>query len=395
MTTAGSKDEFRILGAVTAAYTIGVLGGNLQPLVIGSLIDSLAMDPGKAGLLSSVELASVAGASFVLAPRMAAIPRRATIVAGAVLAALGYLGSALVQSFLALAILRVVAGVGGGIVLAIGNAAVAACRRPDRMFAQMIVIGTVLITAILAALPAAVVAGGYRGAYGGMSVVVFVLLPFLLWTPNRAAVQPAREGSGTAHGALGISTAAAAALLFFGQSAMWAFSERIAVAAHLTHAQISVALSGSTLAGLGGAAAANWMGLRYRRTPPLLFGILATGGTILALVYTHGPAAYTTLLVLNGISYLFMVPYVMGTAAALDPYGRWAAATVGAANIGAAFGPGVAGRVVEAAGYTPMGWLIFAGALLSATAVAPVARALDQKGGGAIEPDASLAAGGS
>ena len=370
-------EDLRILGAVTAAYTIGVLGGNLQPLVIGALIDSLGLDAADAGFLGSIELAAIAVASFVLAPRMAAIPRRALIVAGGVLAASGYICSALVQSFIALAVCRVVAGTGGGIVLAIGNAAVSGCQRPQRMFAQMIVVGTLLITGILAVLPAAVAAWGYHGAYAGMALVVGALLPLLLAIPDRAMVDQSHRAADSAHAALGIATAAAAVLLFFGQSAMWAFSERIAIAAQLTRAQISVALSGSTLAGLCGAVGANWIGLRYRRTSPLLAGILATGGTILALVYARGPVAYTTILVANGIAYLFMVPYVMGTAAALDPHGRWAAATVGAANVGAACGPGIAGKVIEAAGYTPMGWLIFAGALLSAAAVAPVSRALD------------------
>ena len=103
------KEDRRILGAVTAAYTVGVLGGNMQPLVIGALIDSLGMDAGDAGLLGSIELVSVAVASFILAPRMAAISRRTSIVTGAALAAVGYLGSTLVQSFLALAAYRVIA----------------------------------------------------------------------------------------------------------------------------------------------------------------------------------------------------------------------------------------------------------------------------------------------
>lgn len=371
-------DDLRILAAVTAAYTIGVLAGNLQPLVIGALIDSLGLDAADAGFLGSIELATIAAASFVLAPRMAAIPRRTLIVAGGALAAAGYICSAVARSFIALAVCRVIAGTGGGMVLAIGNAAVSGCQRPDRMFAQMIVAGTLLITGILAALPAAVAAWGYQGTYGGMAVVVGVLLPLLLWIPDRAMVEQAHGGTHAAHAALGMATAAAAVLLFFGQSAMWAFSERIAIAAELNRAQISVALSGSTLAGLCGAVGANWIGLRYRRTSPLLTGILATGGTILALVYTRGPVAYTTILVANGIAYLFMVPYVMGTAAALDPHGRWAAATVGAANVGAAFGPGIAGKVIAFAGYVPMGWLIFAGAILSAAAVAPVSRRLDR-----------------
>lgn len=378
MTFTEPKDDLRLLAAVTAAYTIGVLGGNMQPLVIGALIDGLGMEAGSAGLLSSMELTAVALAAFILAPRMAAIPRRTVILAGAALAALGYAGSMRVQSFGALSVYRVIAGTGAGMVLAVGNATVSACRQPDRIFAQMTVVGTLLITAVLALLPWAISGYSYRGGYAGMALVVCAMAPFLFWIPDKVALGTERSGAAAARTRLGVSTAAAAALLFFGQSAMWAFSERIALAAQLNTAQIGLALSGSTLAGLCGAFGASWFGLRRGRLLPLTAGILATGGTLLALVYTRTPLAYTAVLVLNGVAYLFMVPYVMGTAAALDPHGRWAAATVGAATIGAALGPGVAGKLVAAAGYTAVGWIIFAAALLSAAAVAPVGRALDR-----------------
>lgn len=380
MTFTEPKDDTRILGAVTAAYTIGVLGGNMQPLVIGALIDSLGMDPGDAGTLGSIELAAVATAAFFLAPRMAAISRHALVLTGAALVACGYLGSAAVQSFLALAGWRIVAGIGAGMVLAIGNATVSAARRPDRVFAQMTAIGTVLITVVLALLPVGIRAFAYRGAYAGLGLIVLALLPLLLWIPQTATTAHARHAPAATPARWGTAAAAAAALLFFGQSAMWAFSERIALTAQLNQADIGFALSGSNLAGLCGAIAANWIGTGRGRSVPLVSGILATGVTLLALVYTRTPAEYWVVLVLNGIAYLFMVPYVMGTAAALDPQGRWAAATVGAATVGAALGPGIAGRVVATAGYTALGWMMFAGAVLSAAAVAPVGLRLDQRG---------------
>jgi predicted MFS family arabinose efflux permease len=376
---ADSTDPAGILWAVTASYTIGVLGGNMQPLLIGSLIDGLRMDAGTAGLLGSIELSAVALASFVLAPRMDTISRRVLIRVGAALATLGYISSALPESVASLAVCRVIAGVGAGMVLAIGNATVAACRHPERVFARTTIAGTILITVLLALLPLVIARFTYRGGYLGLGAITLVLAPFLWRIPDTVAGGQQHAEDGVTHYGLGIATLTAAGLLFFCQSALWAFSERIAILARLSHEQIGLALSGSTLAGLCGAALASWIGTRRGRTLPLITGILATGLTLLGLVHTGAPATYTGMLIANGIAYLFMVPYVFGTAAALDRQGRWGAATVGAATIGAAFGPGIAGPVIAAAGYTAMGWVVFIVSLLSAMAIAPVGLALDRR----------------
>ncbi len=377
--TTERESTVTIVCAVTAAYAIGVLGGNMQPLLIGGLIDGLHMEEGTAGLLGSIELGAVAASSFILAPRMATIPRRVLVVLGATLAALGYVASALPESFGGLAPCRVISGVGAGMVLAIGNAAVSSCAHPDRIFAQMTIAGTVIITVVLAVLPLPIARFAYRGGYVGMGVITLGLLPLLLWIPNAVLAGPGHAELEAGDPGLGIATLAAAALLFFSQSGMWAFSERLAVMAHLNHTQVGLALSGSTLAGLCGAALATWLGTRPGRTLPLITGILATGLTLLGLVFTTTPATFSAILTLNGVAYLFMVPYLMGTAAALDRHGRWAAATVGAATIGAALGPGIAGPVVHAGGYLAMGWLAFTAALLSAIAVTPVGLALDRR----------------
>jgi len=377
--TTRTADPPRIIWAVTAAYTIGVLGGNMQPLLIGALMDGLHMDGGSAGLLGSIELGAVALSSFALAPRMGTISRRLLSCVGAVLAVLGYGGSMLAASFASLAVCRVAAGVGAGMVLAIGNAAVSACRHPERVYAQMTIAGTVALTALLALLPLAIARFAYRGGYGGMAAIALALLPALLWIPDTISGTREHVEIEPVASRLGVATLLAAGLLFFAQSGVWAFAERIGTRAQLNHTAIGVVLASSTLAGLCGAGLANRVGTEYGRTLPLSSGMVATGLTLLALGSVRTPRAYTVLLILNGIAYLFMVPYILGVAAALDRQGRWAAATIGAATVGAALGPGVVGPVIETHGYAAMAWVVFAAAMVAAIAVTPVARALDRR----------------
>lgn len=380
--TTEPDDPAGIVWAVTATYTIGALGGNMQPLLVGALIDGLHLDASRAGLLGSIELAAVAFASFVLAPRMGTISRRSLSLGGGALAVCGYGGSVVTATFAGLTLCRVLAGVGAGTVLSIGNGAVSACRQPERIYAQMTIAGTIAFTALLAVLPLAITRFAYRGGYGGMALVALALLPLLRWIPDGSASHHSQGAVDAMHPGLGGATLAAAALLFFSQSAVWAFAERLAVGARVPHDVIGVVLASSTLAGLGGAALASRIGTLSGRTLPLVAGIVTTGVTLLALVYAATPVTYSVIIIVNGITYLFMVPYVFGVASALDRQGRWAAAAVGAATIGAALGPGVAGPVVEAAGYVALGWLVFAASLLAAAAATPVGRALDRRDNG-------------
>ena len=78
-------------------------------------------------------------------------------------------------------------------------------------------------------------------------------------------------------------------------------------------------------AGLGaGATLAAWLDLRFGRIVPVIAGILFNGATWLLICAVPHPVVYTVSVLLNNISYFFTLPYLLGTAAALDREGRWA-----------------------------------------------------------------------
>lgn len=368
------------------------MGGNTQPLVVGSLIDGLQMSKAAAGLLSSIELCGVAAASFVLAPRMGTLPRRKLIFLGAIIAAIGYFASTVLDSFGGLAICRVLAGIGAGMVLAIGNGSASASYDPERVFALMTILSTLAIAIVLQILPGPIGWLSYRGAYLGIGIATLVFAPALTWTPQATVATHLRLDRGIPNFGLGIATMASNALFVFNQTSTWAFTERIALAAHLTHAQVGLTLSGATLSGLIGAGLATWIGIRFGRVLPLVVGILVNGATILGTTYSHVPTTYAVFIVVANIAYFGIVPYALGTAASLDRQGRWAAAATGAATVGAAIGPGVGGPIVELSGFTTLGWLVMITSLLSVAAIVPVALTLDRRDSeqAASPPDSSL-----
>ena len=76
-----------------------------------------------------------------------------------------------------------------------------------------------------------------------------------------------------------------------------------------------------------------------------------------------------------GIAFYFALPYLLGTAAALDPLGRWAAAAAGASAVGMALGPGAAGLVVSESGYPALAGFVIACGVGAAVLILPAARA--------------------
>ncbi len=377
--TITQRDSATIVLAVTAAYTIGTLGGNTQPLTVGALIDGLHFSKASAGLLASIELGAVAACSLALAPRMGRIAHRELINVGALLAALGYIASAVPSSFDGLAVCRIVTGVGAGMVLAIGNASAAACRNPQRVFALMTFFSTLAIAIALEILPTPIGWYSYRGGYAAIGLITLGFTPALIWIPNVVASAHDRVADAIPDVGLGVATMISNALFVFNQTATWAFTEQIALRVDLGHEQIGFVLSGATLSGLIGAGLATRIGIRHGRTLPLIIGVTANGLCILAVVFSRSMAGFAIPLVVANVAYFGVVPYALATAASLDREGRWVAATLGAATIGAALGPGIGGSVVDSLGFGTLGWMVLITTIISAAAITPVALTLDQR----------------
>jgi len=79
-----------------------------------------------------------------------------------------------------------------------------------------------------------------------------------------------------------------------------------------------------------------------------------------------------------GIAFFFALPYLLGTAAALDPLGRWTAAAAGVSAVGTAVGPGAAGLMIGDEGYPALGGFVIACGLGAAVLILPVCRAVDR-----------------
>jgi predicted MFS family arabinose efflux permease len=356
-----------------------LLGFNTLPLLVGAVIDGLGLDARQAGLLGSVEIGAMAAASLLLAPRVGAIPRRRVAIASAAVVIGAHVLSAIPADFALLLSLRLLAGLGEGCIYAIANAVIASSVDPDRLYARVTLVGALAVAALFVAIPYAIEPFAHRGAFGSLAAVALFCVPLLLWLPrSRAGVTRIENPNGVLLRGPSLAVLASAFVLSVGEGAIWAFVERIGGHVGLSIDEVGVVLAITTVAGVSGAGLAAWLGTRFGRTIPLSLGITAIGAASVVLGYAAIPAAYVGAELAYNTAYLFVTPFLLGTAAAVDARGRVAAATGGMVLVGGALGPAVGGAVVAWGSYPPLGWLVVVCCALAISLILPTTFALDR-----------------
>jgi predicted MFS family arabinose efflux permease len=375
------RDPRSLLPCVVAALGVGLLGFNALPVAVGALVDGAGLDEGRAGWIASLELAGMALSALVLAPRIPALSLRSVALgsAGVALAAHGV--SVLADGFAPLASARFVAGLAEGAIVATGNALIASSRDPDRFAARVEILGGIAAAALLVALPAVAAAHAQRGVFTVMAGVVIAILPLLAWIPRRASA-PHRAAAGGLRGRLGrraLPVLLAGFLLTSGESAIWAFLERIGVRAGVGPTSMGLLLGTSTLVGLLGAGLAAWLGTRLGRRLPFVLGIVAQALACWFVAHSTTPGPYVAATLGYALAFFFVQPYLVGTAAFLDPQGRVVAAYAGVVLIGAGVGPGLGGVLVEWHSYPALGWQLLVASAGAVAAILPLAATLDRE----------------
>jgi predicted MFS family arabinose efflux permease len=362
---------------LVAAFTVAYTGENALPLLIGSLIDGFGLDAPGAGVLGSLELGGIAASSLLLAPLLDRTSRRRVAIRGALVACAGHALSALAGSYLAFALARLAAGLGEGAAIAAANSAAASARDPDRLFARATVLGGVIAAGFLVALPFALEPWGHPGGFGAILAISLLGLPFLSWLP--AISDPGATARGLpARKLLGFSALASIFLFSVAQAAIWAFSERIGIAVGLSRQEVGLALGATTVAGLAGGLLAALVGTCGGRMALLAAGLGANVGSTWMVAIAGSSELYLAGLLAWSLAFYFALPYLLGTAAALDRRGRWTAAAAGVSAVGVAIGPVSAGLVVGDSSYAALGGFVIACGLGAALLILPAARAADR-----------------
>ncbi len=340
-------------------YTAGGLFWAFLPFFVGLQVGAGGMSQAQAGALGSAYLVGFSLASLT---GLWWVPRydwRILVAGAAAIIVLGLFTLAEVGSYGVNIAAVFTIGVMMGGFWTIAYRIFGAASNPDRGFA----IGIVVAYTALALVSYGV--GNFIGPEYGLRGCAYLLGGLIVVLGCSALLVPAGDGGWASAPAaisyrpprrvlLALLGIFATGLAFAG---VWAFAERIGAAAGFDSGQVSPVVASNLLASAGGSVLATVLGTRFGRRSTLLVGMVLMMAAVLALYGAHIFWLYATGIIGLGFCVGFVLPYQMGTLAALDVEGRFVVLITAAQGIGSAAGPVIGGLAVDVAG---LHWLLIA-----------------------------------
>jgi predicted MFS family arabinose efflux permease len=350
------------------AHCAGMVDLVALPVWIGVLISGFGLDPQQAGGLATLFLIGAVCASAVVAPRSHRMPARAVVVAGFAVAASAFGAIGLVDNFVPMALLHLVAGVAAGTALSLTHAAIGCSGNPHRLFAIVGCALGVFAVLFMGGVPKLVAAVGAAALFWTFAgIMAFAACVAALGFPHTGE---RNRASDDAHGTLPRAVwrvAAGVSCMGLVQAMMFAFVERIGADRGYGAAAVSGVLIALALVNLVPAPLAALLQKRIKPRTVLVCGPLVQAVLALLMTQSQSFVPYAAGAMFFAAVMIFTHTFAFGLLAALDPSGRAVAATPAMVMTGAAIGPILGGTLVKMSGYASLG---FAAVIIAACAVA-------------------------
>jgi len=354
--------EWQFVIATFAASGVGYLGSAGAPVIVSALIES-GLDYQQAGDLGTIELTMLAITSMIVLPYITRVSHRLLAVGGAVIAAAGLVISVLSVDYSMMVIGRLITGAGSGFAISGANAAVAARKDAERIFALIWTMGGGITAALSINLPTLVEGGNYPMGFGVLLVLCLVGLPFMVWVPPKPVRTDPESIDSNVEGSADLSAPSRDSVKPFGvlslmalfgifiyslaEQALWNFGYQLPIDNGIDEETVSWVLGFTVLMGLGGGAIAAGLGTRFGRVAPIIAGSLFSLAGRWIYMGAGTPEWLFAGGLLWGIGFYFIGPYQSGLLAAIDRRGLAAVAAGGIMNFGYALGPSIAGRTLQ------------------------------------------------
>jgi len=360
--------------------TAGLFYVNIMAALVSGLSDGLGIAASDAGLIASVNVygAAFGGLLAIFAVRHIGWRSAAIVLLVALMVLDGV--SVLFQNVTVVTAMRALHGIAGGLLVGFSFAVIARTAAPDRVFGMLLVVQFGLGGLGLWVLPPLVPIHGPWVLFAALflfSLVTLLLLPLLPDFPE--AKEAPESASGTFLSTPLLLTVIAIFLFQGGNMGLAAFIIELGRAAGISQDVIGPTLGFSSWIGMAGSALVVATGTRLGRLLPIIAGIAVTVVGTAAFHWSTNVAVYVACNLLTATLWAFVIPYLLGLAAAFDGSGRSAALGGFMSKMGLATGPLVASRLLDPANFDPM---IFASALmllLSGTVAFYPARLLDRR----------------
>lgn len=346
----------RILLAFLA--TAGLFYVNIMPALVDGLIEGLGFSNREAGFVGSANVYGAALGAF----SAVFVVKRINWRLAAVVLLIGLISidftSMLLTSANVLIGTRFLHGCVGGLLVGIGFAVISRTTEADRTFGYLLTIQFGLGGLGLIYLPGLVPEYGTRALFLSLvtfSFVTLLMLPFLAEYPPKETVKAAATRSN--HKKLAMLALIATFLFQAANMGIYAFAIGIGKHAMLETNFISGALGIAAWVAIAGSVLVILMSTRFGRLIPVGIAITLTAFGIWLLHFSDvKPGGWETSVywwsnVLVGITWAFVISYLLGMCSEFDATGQMAALGGFASKMGLASGPAVAAMVVGESNY--------------------------------------------
>jgi MFS family permease len=354
-----------VLLAVVAGNLVGNLSLYVVPLLGGVICRRFHIADDMFGYLISMELAGMAVSPILLASLAAFAtrpPRAAIAISGVLCILIGNAGMALIWSVPSLFALRLIAGLGEGMVLAVTYRVVVQAALGSRGFSIIQITNGFCLMAIYFAVPPLAGRFGDRGVFLAMAATVLALGPSILTFrgADRAPLKPGpSQRSGRGFSAPVLAFLLGWAVFQVSQNGMWAYVERIGTRAGFTLDDIGMGAVLSAVAYTAAPFLALLLGRKFGWLIPLAAACVLTGVCCVGMPYAVSLWVYLSEFVVFSFAMNLAMPYANAFAAELDPSGRVVTAMPGFFAAGSVAGPAVSGAVFSLFGsYELVGWIV-------------------------------------
>ncbi|MGH8250570.1 MAG: MFS transporter [Steroidobacteraceae bacterium] len=349
-----SSSESGLTGPVWSAVYVGVAAATLPavlPVMVGVMADDLGFGTIRAGYVASANMAGIGVGSILCL----ALTRRWSWTALIIVGAIVMIGTNLLTmqhaDYSYFMLMRLLSGLGEGVIAGICYAAMGQSQVPARASA-FYAAGQGLVGAVgMGIMPSIVAAAGWPWLFVFVSILA---LPAFFLAKSIGTIQPrpAQKRGGKRRV---MSWKAAYALIsiliyFVGMSAIWAFLERIGHAKGLDTVHLSIALSASAVGNMVGSLAVGVVAHRLSTVAGLVTGFLVLIAGLLGLVALDEWQAFLVSAVLFFFSWGFYFPFQFRLLARVDDERSVSGIMPAITSSGLTIGPAVGGILLVAGG---------------------------------------------
>ncbi len=345
---------------VVAASLISVAGSIvylISPIMIGSAMESFNFTSSQSGFMLSVYFA---GYTLITASAIYWLPRmnsRHVAFYATVSFIFSLLIAAISRNYSTILMMMLISGAGAGILYGLSVAIIAETDEPDKNYgialASQLILGSILLFLGPSFL---VPKWGLAGLFVGTAIFVAVIGVCLPWMPTQLR-QSTIERDGNIPNTTKVPVFFSIIALFVwftGLSGVYAFIERIGSESGIDGLTIGIILSFTIITGVSGALSATFFGNNLRKESQHIVGSIGILIAINLLILTPGLVRYIVAICLLTYFWNLWLAFFLGTIANVDTDNRYPMLTTVALGLGATFGPGIAGRLVESSTFNPL-----------------------------------------